>query len=67
MGPCSSSFQEKERESDRPITAEHQIEQSIIAMGDQFQRNYIHSLLLVLCRAQPSRREGCSHVRTMLK
>lgn len=41
-------FKGKRERFDRPITAEHQIEQSIIAMGDQFQLNYIHSLLLVL-------------------
>lgn len=40
-------FKRKRERLDRPITAEHQIEQSIIAMGDQFQLNYIHSLLLV--------------------
>lgn len=46
-GPFSTSFQEEEWEGhDRPIAAAHEIEQSIIAMGDQFQLNYIHSLLL---------------------
>ncbi|TNN70842.1 hypothetical protein EYF80_018976 [Liparis tanakae] len=33
--------------ADRPITAEQETEQSIIAMGDQFRLNYIHSPLLV--------------------
>lgn len=47
VGPVSTSFQEEEWERDgRPIAAAHEIEQSIIAMGDQFQLNYIHSLLL---------------------
>lgn len=40
-------FKRKRERLDHPIAAEHQIEQSIIAMGDQFQLNYIHSLLLV--------------------
>lgn len=41
-------FQEEKRgRDDRPITAAPGTQQSIIAMGDQFQLNYIHSLLLL--------------------
>lgn len=40
-------FKRRNERDDRPITAEHEIEQSIIAMGDQFQLNYIHSLLIL--------------------
>lgn len=56
-------FRRRNERADGPIAAEHQIEQSITAMGDQFQLNYMHSpLLLPLCSAQPSRCESSSHL-----
>lgn len=40
-------FKRRKQRGDGPITAQHLIEQSVIAMGDPFQLNYLRSPLLL--------------------